>query len=160
MQFADTIYLLERYIQANDFTGAAVIAAQHGEIVLEHYAGEAAPGLPASPSVIWPLASISKLYSAAMIMRLVEQGRLTLNMLVCAVLPKFVGEERETIRLRHLLTHTAGMIYESPTMAERLMAQTPRAELVTEMYSAPLLFPTGQWLCLCRLSLSAGRLYG
>lgn len=143
MQFAETTHLLARYIQADDFAGAAVIAAQHGEIVLEHYAGEAAPGLPASPTVLWPLASISKLYSAAMIMRLVEQGRLTLNMLVCAVLPKFVGEERETMRLRHLLTHTAGMIYESPLMEERLIAQTPRAELVAEMISAPLLFPPG-----------------
>jgi len=135
--------LLERYIQEGGFAGAAVIAAQHGKIVLEHYAGDAAPGLPASPTVLWPLASISKLYTAALIMRLVEQGQLTLNMLAHYLLPQFTGEQRETIRLRHLLTHTAGMIYESPTMEERLIAQTPRAALVEEMITAPLVFPPG-----------------
>ena len=135
--------LLERYIQEGGFAGAAVIAAQHGEIILEHYAGNAAPGLPASPTVLWPLASISKLYTAALIMRLVEQGKLTLNMPVQYLLPRFAGEGRETIRLRHLLTHTAGMIYESPTMEDRLIAQTPSAALVEEMYTAPLLFPPG-----------------
>jgi serine-type D-Ala-D-Ala carboxypeptidase len=141
MKSSATLSLLERYIQEGGFAGAAVIAAQHGEIILEHYAGNAAPNLPASPSVLWPLASISKLYTAALIMRLVEQGMLTLNMLVHHLLPKFTGEGREKIRLRHLLTHTAGMIYESPTMEERLIAQTPRAALVEEMYTAPLLFP-------------------
>ncbi|MCX6044458.1 MAG: serine hydrolase [Chloroflexi bacterium] len=135
--------LLERYIQEGGFAGAAVIVAQHGKIVMEHYAGEAAPNLPASSSVLWPLASISKLYTAAMIMRLVEQGQLTLNMPVHHLLPKFSGEGRETVRLRHLLTHTAGMIYESPMMEERLSAQTPMAALVEEMYTTPLLFPAG-----------------
>ncbi len=137
------IPLIERYIAAGGFAGAALIAAQHGRIVIEHYAGDAAPGLPASPSVLWPLASISKLYTAALIMRLVEEGQLTLNMPVAYLLPEFTGEDRATVRLRHLLTHTAGMIYESPEMEARLRAQTPRAELIEEMYHAPLLFKPG-----------------
>jgi len=143
MKWPTIMPLLERYIQEGGFAGAAVIAAQHGEIVIEQYAGDAAPGLPASPTVLWPLASITKLYTAALIMRLVEQGQLTLNMPVHYLLPKFTGEGRETIRLRHLLTHTAGMSYESPIMEDRLIAQTPRAALIEEMYTAPLLFPAG-----------------
>lgn len=137
------VTLIDRYLAEGGFAGAALIAAQHGKIVIEHYAGNAAPGLPASATTLWPLASISKVYTAAMIMRLVEQGQLTLNRPAHHLFPTFTGEGREQIRLRHLLTHTAGMIYESPVMAERLAAQTPRAALIEEMLQAPLLFPPG-----------------
>ncbi|MBX3014884.1 MAG: beta-lactamase family protein [Caldilineaceae bacterium] len=137
------VSLIDRYLDEGGFAGAALIAAQHGRIVIEHYAGMAAPGVPASPTVLWPLASISKVYTAAMIMRLVEAGTLTLNRLAHQLLPQFTGEGRETIRLRHLLTHTAGMIYESPEMAERLAAQTPATALIEEMLAAPLLFKPG-----------------
>ena len=135
--------LLERYVRDDDFSGGAVIAAKGDRIVLEHYAGDARPGLPAGPDVLWPLASISKLYSVAMIMRLVERGALTLNTLVSHVLPKFTGEGREQIRLRHLLTHTSGLIYESPEMEARLAAQTPIVALIDEAMTAPLQFIPG-----------------
>lgn len=137
------VTLIEHYLTEGGFAGVALIAAQHGKILIEHYAGIAAPGLPSSPTTLWPLASISKVYTAAMIMRLVEMGQLTLNRPVHHLLPKFTGEGRELIRLRHLLTHTAGMIYESPQMAAHLAAQTPRAALAEEMYTAPLLFKPG-----------------
>jgi CubicO group peptidase (beta-lactamase class C family) len=135
--------LIERYIAEGHFAGAAVIAARNNRIVLEHYTGMAAPHLPSSPSVLWPVASISKLYSVAMVMRLVEQGALTLNTLACHVLPKFTGEGRESIRLRHLLTHTSGLIYESPNIEAQLMGQTPLPMWIEEAMTAPLLFKPG-----------------
>ena len=137
------IPLIDRYIREGGFSGGAVAVAQHGQMVIEHYAGWAAPNLPASPDVLWPLASISKLYSVAMVMRIVEQGHLTLNTLVSHVIPQFTGEGREEVRLRHLLTHTSGLIYESPEMEARLIAQTPRAALVEEAFRAPLQFKAG-----------------
>ena len=137
------IELIEKHIQENAYAGAALVVAQRGNVVFAHYAGNAAPGLPSSPSVLWPVASISKIYSVVAIMRLVEQGVLTTNMPACHLLPKFVGDRREDIRLRHLLTHTSGLIYESTEMEARLMAQTPLSELVAEAYGAPLLFKPG-----------------
>ncbi len=135
--------LLEHYVRNDDFSGGAVIAAKGDRIVLEHYAGDARPGLSSGPDVLWPLASISKLYSVAMIMCLVERGALTLNTLASQVLPKFTGEGREQIRLRHLLTHTSGLIYESPDMEARLAAQTPIAALIDEAMRSPLQFVPG-----------------
>src|SRR5262245_52001598 len=135
--------LMARFINAGEIAGGAVVVALRGEVVLEHAAGTAAPGLAVGPHVLWPLASISKVYAAATIMRLVELGELTLNTRVCTVLPAYTGERREEVRLRPLLTHTAGMLYESPAMEERLQAQTPLAELVREALAAPLLFAPG-----------------
>jgi serine-type D-Ala-D-Ala carboxypeptidase len=135
--------LLKRHIDAGGFMGAAVVATKRNEIVLEHYAGEAAPGLPSSPNVLWPIASISKMYAVSAIMSLVERGEITLNTLASDLLPKFTGEGREAIRLRHLLTHTSGLIYESPEMEKRLIEQTPLEDLTEEAYTAPLVFKPG-----------------
>lgn len=135
--------LINNYINNNEFSGAALAVSYRGKQVIEHYAGFAAPDLPSGPNVLWTLASISKLYTAAMVMRLVEEGMMTLNMRVCDVIPQFIGGYREEIRLRHLLTHTSGLIYESPQMEERLKAHTPLDELMREAYSAPLLFRPG-----------------
>lgn len=136
-------HLIAHHIASGGFEGAAVVASREGEVVLEHYAGSAGPGLPAGPEVLWPLASISKMYAVSAIMALVEEGRLTLNQLVCEVIPEFTGGGREEVRLRHLLTHTSGLIYESPEMEARLAAQTPLEGLIREAFTAPLLFRPG-----------------
>src|SRR6266849_962539 len=135
--------VVDKHVREGNCAGAGVVVIKDGQIALEHYAGQAAPGLAAGPNVLWPIASISKLYTATMIMRLVEEGTLTLNMPVCKVLPKFRGGRKEEVRLRHLLTHTAGMIYESQDMEERLKAQTPMSDLLDEAFNSPLLFQPG-----------------
>jgi serine-type D-Ala-D-Ala carboxypeptidase len=134
---------IEHYIENGAFAGAAVVAMHGGKIVAEHYSGYAAPSLAAGPRVLWPIASISKVYTATMIMQLVEHGAITLSTPVCEVLSNFRGGGREAMRLRHLLTHTAGLIYESPQMEERLKAQTPLSVLIEEACNTPLLFPPG-----------------
>jgi beta-lactamase class C len=137
---------IDRLVVAQGVPGAGMFVARHGRTVFEHYAGEASPGVPASPDSLWPLASISKLYTAAMVMRLVELGELTLNTLVCAIVPRFTGEGRELVRLRHLLTHTSGLAYESPQMGQRLAARTPLSEMLDEAIASPLLFRPGTGL--------------
>jgi CubicO group peptidase (beta-lactamase class C family) len=78
-----------------------------------------------------------------MVMALVERGTLTLSMRVHTLLPIFSGDGRENVRLRHLLTHTSGVIYESPNMDHVLRAQTPYEEMIDEAYTHPLLFKPG-----------------
>lgn len=143
---SNAIHELDQHLRAGHFSGAALIATKDQKAVIEHYAGAVAPGLAAGPTVLWPIASISKLYTAAMITRLIEQGILTFNTLVHQVIPRYVGGGREEVRLRHLLTHTAGLIYESPEMTARLIAQTPMRGLIDEALAAELTFPPGSAL--------------
>ena len=124
--------------------GAALIVAVDRAAVEEAYCGWAAPGAAAHAGTVWPLACISKLYTAATILRLVELGELTLSMPVRSVLPSFVDGGREDIRLRHLLTHTSGLARATPErMRELLAAQASLAELTADAHSLPLLFPPG-----------------
>lgn len=157
---AGVMRCIERYMASDEWAGAAVVVMRGDTIVIEQYAGVAAPGVPAGADVLWPLASISKVYAAATIMRLVEMGELTLNTLAVRIFPELAGQGREEVRIRHLLTHTAGWPYESPVMAERLQAQTPLAELLNEALTAPQLFAPGtqlsysdyHWLILAEIA--------
>lgn len=138
-----TADLIDGFVERGEVNGAAVAVAWRGELVGEHYAGQARPGVAASSTTLWPLASISKVYTAAAVVALVERGVLTLSMPVRMVLPEFGGDGRDGITLRHLLTHTSGLIYESPEMEQRLLAQTPLDEIVDEAYAYPLQFTPG-----------------
>ncbi|HEX5164301.1 MAG TPA: serine hydrolase domain-containing protein [Thermomicrobiales bacterium] len=135
--------LLDHFITEGQLDGTAVAVAQGGKQVAELYAGNAAPGRPAGADTLWPLASISKLYTAAVVMALVEQGVLTLSMTARSVLPEFDGGGREIVTLRHLLTHTSGVVYESPEMEQRLLDQLTIDEIIDEAYTYELLFTPG-----------------
>jgi beta-lactamase class C len=137
------IAVIERHLADGGFAGAALAVLRGDEPVITHYAGDAAPGLRSGPAVLWPLASITKLFTAAAVMRLVELGELTVNTPVWAVLPDFRGEARDDVRVRHLITHTTGLPYESPLMGERLAAHWTTDELIDEAYEAPFLFAPG-----------------
>ncbi len=135
--------LLERHIAQDGFTGGAIIAAKHGKIMLEHYAGMATTTQTSSANTLWAIASISKVYAVATIMRLVEMGEVTLNTLASHVIPEFTGEGREEIRLRHLVTHTSGLIYEAPNMESLLEQQVSFQTILETAYQAPLQFKPG-----------------
>jgi CubicO group peptidase (beta-lactamase class C family) len=135
--------IIDRNVADGAFAGAAVAVLRGHRPVFLHFAGDAAPGLPSGPTVLWPLASITKLFTAAAVMRLVELGELTVNTPVWSILPDFTGEGREDIRIRHLITHTSGLPYESPAMGDRLAAHASTDALIDEAYAAPLLFAPG-----------------
>jgi beta-lactamase class C len=135
--------LIQRFIDAGEIGGAAFAVAVHGQPVHSQYFGEAAPEHPSGPATLWPLASISKLYTAVAVMALVERGVLTLETTARSVLPRFDGEGRELVTLRHLLTHTSGLIYESPSMEAVLRRKTPVDAMIDEAYEHPLLFTPG-----------------
>ena len=143
MQPPEVTAIVDRQVAAGFFAGAALRVLRGDEPVIEHFAGSAGPGLPAGPDVRWPLASISKLYTAACVMRLVELGELTVNTPVWQVLPDFTGDGREDVRVRHLITHTSGLPYESPQMGRRLASHASTDDLIDEAYRTPLLFQPG-----------------
>ncbi len=68
-------------------------------------------GVEATPDSVFQIGSITKVFTACLIMKLVEQGRLDLDAPVQTYLREFLVADREAskvITLRHLLTHTAG----------------------------------------------------
>lgn len=99
--------------------------------------------IPATPSTIYRVASITKLFTSTAIMQLRDQGKLRLDDPVSKYLPWFKVRSRYTdappITIRHLLTHTSGLPREAafpywtdndfPTR-ERLVETLPNQEAV------------------------------
>jgi D-alanyl-D-alanine carboxypeptidase len=68
---------------------------------------------PATPDTSYPIASVSKRFTAALMLRLADQGKLSLD----DPLSRFFPEARARIgrlTIRHLLTHTSGLTRPGP----------------------------------------------
>lgn len=89
-----------------------ILAARKGVIFLHEAFGRMGPeadAAPVKPDTIFPIASLTKLITAATAMMLVEEGALGLNRPVADYLPEFQGEGKDQILVRHLMTHTSGI---------------------------------------------------
>jgi CubicO group peptidase (beta-lactamase class C family) len=91
---------------------------------------------------IYQIASITKTFVATAIMRLVEEGKLALNLPVATYLPEFGANGKERMTAWHLLTHSSGL------EEARLMA-----ELQTLALSGGPLTPGYFYEACCRANL-------
>ena len=87
-RLAPAYRLIERF-RSEGVKGAGLVVASHGEIAGEYYAGHAHAGRFADAGTLWPLASISKLYTAAAAMALIESGDIALSTKASDGIPGF-----------------------------------------------------------------------
>ncbi|HVL26237.1 MAG TPA: serine hydrolase domain-containing protein [Thermomicrobiales bacterium] len=92
--------------------GIAVGILHDGETTIHAFgATSIETGHPVTPETIFQIGSISKVFTATLVMRLVEQGTLDLDTPVITYVPELpLADEhaRATVTLRHLLAHSAG----------------------------------------------------
>lgn len=102
--------LLERYHELGLFDGA-VLVARHGQVVHENGYGLASRefGFPNGAGVRYRLASVSKTFTAVLVMQLVDEGRLSLDATLGEVLPEYRQDLGARVRIRHLLGHSSGI---------------------------------------------------
>jgi D-alanyl-D-alanine carboxypeptidase len=96
---------------------------------------------PATPQTVYKIASISKPFLAAGIVLLVQDGKIRLDDKLSQYLDNSPGSWKD-ITIRHLLTHTAGLV-EDPPGFEPFKAQ-PDAEVIKKAHSRALLFAPGE----------------
>ncbi len=102
-------------LQRGPVAGLSIAVVEHGKPVLEKgygYADQEA-GVPATPETSYPIASVSKHFTAGLILRLADQGKLSLD----DPLKRFFPSARPRIgdlTIRHLLDHTSGLTRGGP----------------------------------------------
>jgi CubicO group peptidase (beta-lactamase class C family) len=115
--------LLSAYASVNKFNGTALVIQDHKTVYEKSfgYRNVATKQLHTSNS-IYPVGSLTKPFTALVILKLVEENKLSLTDPISKFIPDYPrGSE---IQLRHLLTHTAG-IYEplrNPKHLEQLVS--------------------------------------
>jgi CubicO group peptidase (beta-lactamase class C family) len=116
---------------AGDVPGAAVLVLRDGQPVVRASYGLAdlETGTPATPETNYRLASMTKQFTAASILLLAENGRLTLDDRGQTWLPS-LPKAAETVTIRHLLTHTSGLIDYEDVIPESFAAQLHDADVL------------------------------
>jgi CubicO group peptidase (beta-lactamase class C family) len=122
---------------------AAVLQVTRGRQVFVHAFGAA------QPDTVFLLASITKPMTAAGLMALVEQKRLSLDVPVSPHAPELLagagadGTWRAALTLRHLLTHTSGLPDMPPQNLALRARHAPLADFLADALTVPLSFAPG-----------------
>jgi len=95
----------------HDFSGSVLIV-EHGKPVLARHYGLAnrAFAIPNDASTKYKIASITKAFTALLILQLHEQGRLDLDAPMRRYLPDYRGSGGDRVSVRQLLNHTSGLV--------------------------------------------------
>jgi methyl acetate hydrolase len=153
MSIADS---LKHAVESGDVPGVAASAATADGMIFE-----GAAGVLKLDSVIW-IASMTKAITGAAVMQMVEQGKFSLDTLAAEIVPEIARKEvlvsigadgmvktrpaRKPITLRHLLTHTSGMGYDTwdADIFRYVQAKGPLKPNSMETLSTPLLAEPGE----------------
>lgn len=130
--------LLEECVARGDFPGAVVCVGHEGEIVYMRAMGwrmVMPEQRPMREDTIFDLASLTKpLATATAILRLIEQGHLSLQDPVSRFLPHFEGNGRDEVTVHHLLTHSSGL----PSYKNYLAEGIPPDQIIADICRLPL----------------------
>lgn len=103
----EMLALAHKYRQ---FNGSALVA-ENGKVVYEGAFGMANMewDIPNTPDTKFRLGSITKQFTATVILQLVEQGKIKLNGKLSDYLPDYRKDVGEKVTIHNLLTHTSGI---------------------------------------------------
>jgi D-alanyl-D-alanine carboxypeptidase len=136
---------MRRLASADAFSGVVYIAARDS-VIYERAFGLAdrEDSIPNTPRTRFALASMSKMFTAVAVLRLVEQGKLKLDHTIADVLPQYPNAERaQKVTIRHLLGHTSGMGDQWSTPRRPVAGLKGALATVAAVAHPPLLFEPG-----------------
>jgi CubicO group peptidase (beta-lactamase class C family) len=136
--------LIEKAVAINRFNGS-ILVSKNGKILYERAYGyqDAAHHVPNTPGTIYQIGSTTKEFTAAVILKLAEQHKLSLEDKLSKYLPDY--KRGDEITIKHLLTHTSG-IYEILRNHDAVLESTmprSRERMLSFFINKPLDFDPG-----------------
>jgi D-alanyl-D-alanine carboxypeptidase len=138
--------IAETALRAGPIVGMSVALVRGSEVLLAKGYGYAdlENNVPATEHTVYRIASITKQFTAAAILQLVEQGKLNLDYDITRYLPGY-DTHGYTITVQQLLNHTSGIrsFTELPAFQARDRLDLPPESLLALFQHEPLDFPPG-----------------
>jgi CubicO group peptidase (beta-lactamase class C family) len=135
--------LVERAIADSAFPGAQLVVVRDSIIVENRAYGRYTYDPTAQPvdqNTLFDLASLTKVFATtAAVMKLYDEGKLSLDDPVVRYLPQFRGEGKQNVTIRHLLLHQSGL---PPFRRLSDIAATEEAAL-DSVFTTPLVVAPG-----------------
>lgn len=140
---------IRAYVEREGIPAAHVTVLRGDTVVLQRGYGAARPGgPPPDAQSIFPLGSISKQFTAALVLALADRGRIALDAPVGRYLPEWFADE-PGLRVEHLLWQTSGLADFLWLEGYRALADdpaTPKSSYVALAAAAPRRFaPGARW---------------
>lgn len=103
--------LFKNIFPNGDEPGAFVAVMRNDSIMYSRSFGVASlsPARAINDSTLFNLSSASKIFTAAAVLKLCEQGKLCLDDSLSMYFPEFTGDFFRCITIRHILTHSSGL---------------------------------------------------
>jgi len=138
-------HLIDAYVKTGRFQGSVLLAKQ-GEVVYQKGFGfaNAEWSVPNKPETKFRVASITKQFTAMLVVQLIADGKLKLNGKLSDYVPEWPKATGEQITILELLTHQSGIPdYTNPAFGESSCDPNQRMTLAKSFWGKPLDFAPG-----------------
>ena len=101
---------MRQHVRTHDFSGTVLVRKRGKTLYHESFGlADRAFNVPVTNATKFRAASITKAFTAVLILQLVEEGKLDLRAPIRAYLPDYVGEGADKVSIHNLLNHTSGI---------------------------------------------------
>ena len=150
-QTDSTDFIVQKMMKEQKITGLALAVVKHGKPVINKGYGLAnvENNVPVTAETVIRLGSVSKQFFTTAILKLVEEGKISINDSV----HKFFPDAPETwrpIQVKHLMSHSSGLKREGPAYNNSIIQ--PDLVIIKSAYSLPLDFKIGDKYQYCNLA--------
>lgn len=149
-QIDSTDYIIKRMMDGQKIVGLALAVVKNGQPVVNKGYGlaDAELKVPLTSETVIRLGSVSKQFFSTAILKLMEEGKLTLDDRV----HRFFPDAPQTwidITIKHLMSHSSGLPLEGPAY-DNFIIQSD-LKIIKSAYPLPLQFKTGEKYQYCNL---------
>ena len=138
--------LIARYHELGLFNGSALVA-ENGQVIIRKGYGEANMEwhIPNTPDTRFRLGSITKQFTAALVMQMVDQGKIDLKAPMGLYLPDYPKAQGDRVTIHQLLNHTSGIpgYTELPAFGRTIREPMPPSEFIKMFSGLQLVFEPG-----------------
>jgi CubicO group peptidase (beta-lactamase class C family) len=150
-QSDSTDLIVQKMMKDQRIVGLSLAVIKNGKAMVNKGYGlaNAEHNVPVTSETVIRLGSVSKQFFATAILKLMEEGKLSIEDSV----HKFFPDAPETwrpIQVKHLMSHTSGLKREGPAYNNSIIQ--PDLVVIRSAYSLPLDFKTGQKYQYCNLA--------
>lgn len=156
-KYADLQIKLKRSIKRHGVPGASIAILKGRRVVAAAAAGvtNVDTQVPVTTDTVFQIGSITKVFTATLIMQLVDDGLLSLDTPIVEYLPELRiadAATRRGVTARHLLTHTSGI--DGDFFVDSGRGDDAIARLIPMMTLLPSVFPLGTKVSYCNVGFA------
>jgi CubicO group peptidase (beta-lactamase class C family) len=138
--------VVSAFHEAGQFNGSVLVAAA-GEVLFENGVGWANVEweVPNTPDTKHRIGSVTKQFTSALVLQLVEEGEIALDAPIATYLPGYPEPQGSKVTVHHLLNHTSGIPSYTglPDFGDMMRDPYTPDDLIAVVSSMPLEFEPG-----------------